>query len=259
MLFFLQNDTSDLKYEQMIVSDLIKESHFHTQTEVSLKDISDKRLDNDMLRNIVIPVGSIEFVEKWAKQFWNIDHINPMEVPECLRIENFLKREYHIVPYDELPEEGRWFFKDVSSLKAGSFVGYKHDIPEFFNTTHYNEHFYQYSEVIDDILSEFRVYFINGEIENVCNYDGLPYVHPDFVTIDLANKIFSRQEDYPGSYTMDIMVTNRGTSIIECHPFVCVGLYSTLWGQNLLSAYADGTLYVKKHNTACYTKENSLC
>lgn len=248
MLFFLQNDTPDLKYEQMIVSDLIKESHFHTQTEVSLKDISDKRLDNDMLRNIVIPVGSIEFVEKWAKQFWNIDHINPMEVPECLRTEEFLKREYKIVPYDKLPETGKWFVKDVSRLKSGSFVGNKTDMPGCFDKSH----MFLCSGYVEDIVSELRVYFINGEIENVCHYDGKPCVLPDFSMVRQANKIFMRQDDYPCSYTMDIMITRFGTSIIECHPFISVGLYSTLWGQNLLAAYGDGIHYLRTKNTACY-------
>lgn len=252
MLFVLQDHNPDLVIENYLISELIKDSKFHKEKRMTLDQISEIQYESDLKHNIVVPFGSIEFVQAWAKKFWDVNQINPMEVPECLRTEDFLKREYHIVSYDELPEDGRWFIKDVSSLKAGSFVGNKHDVPDFFNTTHFNEHFYQYSEVIDNILSEFRVYFINGEIENVCNYDGLPCVYPDFVMIDLANKIFSRQEDYPESYTMDVMVTRKGTSIIECHPFVSVGLYSTLWGQNLLSAYADGTFYIKNWNTKCY-------
>ena len=110
------------------------------------------------------------------------------------------------------------------------------------------EHLYQVSEILN-VQSEYRVYIIDGEIENVCNYNGDPLVLPDVNFIKKANAIYSIQPDYPKSYTIDVMVSDKGTSIMEIHPFISVGLYSTLWGSNLLQAYIDGINYVRKYNT----------
>jgi hypothetical protein len=87
-----------------------------------------------------------------------------------------------------------------------------------------------------DIHAEFRVYIIDGEIVSIENYNGDPLVFPDINLIKKANLIYSIQKDYPRSYSMDVMVTDRGTSIIEIHNFTSLGLYSTIWGTNLLYA-----------------------
>ena len=58
---------------------------------------------------------------------------------------------------------------------------------------------------------------------------------------------YSKAEDRPKSYTMDIMVTNEGTALLEIHTFVSVGLYSTLWDETLLGAYKDGIDYCIKY------------
>jgi hypothetical protein len=55
--------------------------------------------------------------------------------------------------------------------------------------------------------------------------------------------------DYPRSLTIDVMVTDKGTELIEIHPFVSCGLYGTLWGDSLVYAYRDGIDYVLRHNT----------
>ena len=70
-----------------------------------------------------IPVGSIQFVEKWLQRCHGIEHINPIEVPKFLRGGKFVKRQYRIVPFEEVPREGRYFIKDVSVLKKFSYTG----------------------------------------------------------------------------------------------------------------------------------------
>ena len=162
-----------------------------------------------------IPVGSIQFVEKWLQRCHGIERINP----------------------------------DVSVLKKFSYTG---EVSELFNGMYTNAldptHMYQVSEIVN-IESEYRVYIIDGNIEAICNYNGSPMVFPDAGVIYEANYIYMMKRDYPRSLTMDVMVSDKGTEIIEIHPFVSVGLYSTLWGGNLPWAYKQGIDYVLKHNT----------
>ena len=196
----------------------------------------------------LIPVGTIPFIEAWLKKCHGINRINPIEIPKFLRTEEFLKREYSIVPYYRIPR-GVYFVKDVTALKEFAFEG---DTEELFTGriagTIDRSHMFQVSEPVD-ILSEYRVYVIDGQIENVCNYNGSPLIFPDMELVSKANSIYMTKPDYPGSLTIDVMVTERGTSLIETHPFVSVGLYSTLWSDRLLNAYRDGIRYVLEHNS----------
>lgn len=208
-----------------------------------------------------VPIGTIEFVSSWLKMVHQ-KSMNPIEIPKCLRTDEFLKRDYKILPFHELPKEGKWFIKDVSVLK--SFTNKWHNnvsdidfnkavdddrVMEHFGLEPvYSGHMYQVSEYVD-IKSEYRAYFIEGELESLCNYDGSLSYYPDVSLLNKANAIYSMQPDYPKSYTMDVMITDRGTSIIEIHPFVSVGLYSNLWGPSLIYAYRDGIDYYVNHNT----------
>ena len=176
------------------------------------------------------------------------DRINPIEVPKCLRTEEFLKRDYRVVPFNDIPH-GTYFVKDASRLKHYTFFG---DTEQLFTGREAGRvdrsHMFQVSE-IEDILSEYRVYVIGGEIVNICNYDGSVLIFPDTTLVCKANGLYKTRSDYPKSLTIDVMITKKGTEIIEIHPFIACGLYSTLWGDNLLDAYRDGIEYVINHNT----------
>ena len=50
-------------------------------------------------------------------------------------------------------------------------------------------------------------------------------------------------------FVMDIMVNNRGTSIIEIHPLFSCGIYQTILGSDFLRGYRDSLEYLKKYNT----------
>jgi hypothetical protein len=240
MFFLLQNkeENKDMNLEFEIISELLNNSRVHSYTTCSIDNITKR---NELLG--AIPIGSIQFVTKFLNKIYDIEQINPIEIPKCLKTPEFLKREYDIVPYDYIPETGNWFIKDASTLKSFIHFGNKENMPE-----NSKEHLYQISEILN-VQSEYRVYIIDGKVENICNYNGEPLILPDTNLIKKANAIYSIQPDYPKSYTIDVMVSDRGTSIIEIHPFISVGLYSTLWGANLLQAYIDGINYVRKHNT----------
>ena len=245
MKFIIQKH-SVLDIETEIVKDILdtKRKHFNPYVTMDINELKSISISNI---SDAIPIGSIEFVQTWLKRVHNIDEINPIEIPLVLRKDEFLKRNYKIVHYHELPNSGNFFIKDVSQLKGFSYNGniaHIYDELESLDKTH----LFQVSEMVD-IKSEYRVYIINGKIEAISHYDGNPLIFPDVALINKANIIWSLEKDYPKSCTIDIMVTDRGTSIIECHPFISVGLYSTLWGTNLLEAYKDGINYVLKYNT----------
>lgn len=242
-------DTDTMLIKEILVRRSMIDS-FEEMTIQEFRDAERKRIKDS------IPIGSVQFVEAWLDKCCGISHINPIEIPECLRTEEFLKRDYRIVPFEDIPR-GEYFVKDASKLKKYTFFG---DTEELFTGREAGfidrSHLFQVSE-IKDILSEYRVYIFGGKVNAVCNYDGRPDIFPDMDLVERANRIYMAKPDYPKSLTIDVMVTKEGTSLIEVHPFVACGLYSTLWGDNLLAALIDGIDYVRRHNTPIRISQES--
>lgn len=231
----------DLYIDQEILKDLIIRNH-DIYEEMTLGDLFQKKKETIQYRR-ALPLGTVEFVNAYLNKFYDIPVIYPIEIPLVLRSDYFLKRQYRIVDTIDVPREGRWFVKDVSRLKSMTFIGEMQDNDQVLN----NFTTYQVSEIIN-ILAEYRVYVVDGRIYAVNYYNGDPCSLPDMELVTRANMLWSTQQDYPKSYTMDIAVTPRGTCILECHvPFAC-GLYTTMLGTNFLQAYHDGIKYLKKYN-----------
>lgn len=205
-----------------------------------------------------IPIGNIPFITKWLRLTHNIDKENPIEIPEYLRTEEFLKRDYKIMKAKDLPRTGNYFIKDIDTLKHFSYAGnlawldidgmLKPAENKLDSSIRLKQNTTMSVSEIYNIKSEYRVYVIDGEIENISNYNGYSYILPDIGLIEKAVKLINSNEKYLKSYTLDIMVGDRGTAIIEVHNFASVGLYSTLWGDNLLYAYKQGIEYLIKDN-----------
>lgn len=270
MLFLIEKKEKE-DIEEFIVKNLIKkEKYLHQYVELSLDDFyfKNKLLNKDNFpkeyKN-AIPVGDIPFVTAWLNIFKGIKKQNPIEIPNILRTDEFLKRKYSIVTSDKIPTSGNYFIKDVSELKSFSYIGDLEYLinDEIFNkpkefdaSLHLNkDHLFQISEVVD-ILSEYRVYIIDNKIQAIEYYDGDPTIFPDIQLIQKANLLYSTQKDCPKSYSLDVMVNKKGTSIIEIHNFSSLGLYSNVWGTNLLYAYIDGIDYTVNHNTKIETFSN---
>lgn len=231
--FLLQND-SCLSIENNIILEFLNKNKY----------IHEYRYFCGDMKKDEIPIGDISFVTKWLSSMYNIANENPIEIPKYLRTDEFLKRDYRIVPWAELPKQGKWFIKDVSELKKfGQVVNFNYDNQLILN----KNSLFQVSSIYN-ILSEYRVYVINGQIENVCNYDGDCTIFPDINLIKKAVNLILYHEEWLKSFTIDIMVGKEGTAIIEIHNFTSVGLYSNLWGSNLLYAYKDGIDYLINDN-----------
>lgn len=254
--YLLQNDSRGLDTDYYIIKEqLNKGKYVFNYIEVSEKELKDVGKIGD------IPIGDIGFVTKFLKEFHGIKKENPIEIPEYLRTEEFLKRKYDIVTWDKIKEtakSGKYFIKDVSELKSfGEVIDTRYmDIDMYFEEPEYKfstnlvlskEHLYQVSSLFN-IQSEYRVYVIGGRIEAISNYNGDCTVLPDTELIKKAVNLISLNEKWLKSYTIDVMVGPKGTAIIEIHSFASVGLYNTLWGTNLIYAYRDGIDYLINDN-----------
>lgn len=102
--FILQKDfiSSDSEIELMIIKDLLKlEKFLYDYIELSKDELSDYK-DSEK-----IPVGTIDFVETYLKNtVKGFYRENPIEIPKYLRTDEFLKRDYKIVEYKDIPTRG---------------------------------------------------------------------------------------------------------------------------------------------------------
>lgn len=273
MKFLIEKEYSD-DLEFKIVKDILDKTKYLHEYEIVNKDFFEYIDDfgNKKLKENIdekykdyVPIGRIPFVNNYYKTLFNIDTQNPIEIPKILRTYEFLKRNYKIVPATSLPRTGNYFIKDVSVLKNFTYSGnleyflfdemFEENKEKFDNTLKINKnHLFQVSEVVN-ILSEWRIYIIDGKIVNISNYDGNTLLFPDINLINKANALYSLQDDYPKSYSFDVMITDKGTSITEVHTFSSLGLYHTLWGDELLYAFYDAKEYTLKHNTKIETFE----
>ena len=185
-----------------------------------------------------IPIGSIQFVATFLKIFYGIEKEESIEIPPCLRKPEFLKRYYQILSYDHLPTEGNYFIKDASDQKSFSYIG---DVANMFlnSSVSLNKtHKYVVSEIVD-VFSEFRIYVIRKKIANISFYKGNPEIFPDLCFIKNIIAAYLSWDSSPQSFSFDVMVTKEGTSLIEVHSFISLGLYWTKWDESLIQGYID--------------------
>ena len=252
--FLLQKKSGCLDNEERFLENELKHSRYmHTYRKITLDEL------DYIEEQGLIPVGTIQFVTKYLSKNYGIDSENPIEIPKYLRTDEFLKRDYKIVTWDKIPRTGIHFIKDVSELKSfGQVLNTSfYSIDDLFNyikTSEFDatlvlnkEHLFQVSSVIP-ISAEYRVYVIDGDIENICNYNGDVTVLPDIDLIKKAVSLIKLNEKWLKSFTLDIAVNREGTSILEVHNFTSVGLYSTQWGSSLPYAYRDGIDYLINDN-----------
>lgn len=201
-------------------------------------------LDSDRFKEYY-PFGTIPFINYWLKYYFNKE-MQPIEIPKILRTEQFLNRDYKIVSRDEVPAHGKWFIKNVSRLKGGSFLGYSESW-QLSKSDHKESDLFAISSPIT-ILSEYRVYVIDKEIVNISCYDGQPTIFPNIDIIKEMVYLINNNNELPNSFTLDIAVTNKSTVVLEVHPFAVIGLYSTIWDDNLINAYIEGINWYKNNN-----------
>lgn len=167
--------------------------------------------------------GSIEFVEEFLRRKYGIKHIEPILVPTALNMFKYTKRNISVIYGKDaleahLSEAGgqRLFIKSASCLKGGYTDIYSRDNKLPDDTAYF------VSDVID-IRSEWRCFVYRGEIIDVKNYCGNPWLVPNKATVE---DMVQNYTNAPPAYTLDVAVDSAGdTVIVEVHTFLCCGLY----------------------------------
>lgn len=241
MKFIIQSTdkfTLDLFPETSIFKDIVY-SYDRNRTEYEELSIAKLRYrikENDRYKDYY-PIGNIPFINLWLNHFYN-RHMQPIEIPKVLRTDEYLKRSYKICHKDEVPKHGNYFIKNVSKLKAGSYLGsaenWQLTLDDYDDAT-----LFSVSNSIP-ILSEWRIYYIDNHIVNICNYDGDCTMFPNTELIKRMITDFVNTGSAPKDFSLDVGINNNGTFILEIHPFAALGLYSTIWDESLIDAYKHG-------------------
>lgn len=203
-----------------------------------------------------IPVGTIQFVRAILKAQGYLSVLKPLEVPPFLREDYILKRSYRILPFKELPKNGMYFIKDVSSLKCfeakvqfiEKFKDWVKEQASEFNTD-YTNHLFLISEPLS-IVAEYRILVCRDEVVGVQYYNGSILDFPDKEFILQLVQMIKEQRNsgmlVPTSYTLDLGINEKGESfLIEMHNFVSCGTYG-FEGDDLITMYRDGIDYEKE-------------
>jgi len=241
-------------YEFMSIMDYYKEEeddYSMIRTKKTAHDFDERYQD-------AIPIGSVGFIEQYLRTFKGIERDNAIEVPPVLRTDEFLKRKYSIVRRENIPRKGEFFIKDATRQKYFSYKGeleyYLHDEMFQEKTNEFDasirlapDHLYQVSEIVH-ILAEYRVYVLNRQVNSMCIFAGNPLLFPDADLIRKAVRLINAQPDSPRSYSLDLMITPRGTAITEVHAFLGIGLYMVDWDEDLLFAFKQGMDYILNYN-----------
>ena len=258
MHFILQSDEeSDVMCIE--IQELLCEMYrFNFVSHITVaSDYFDRNHGNLNLRD-AIPVGSLQFVQKYLKSIHGIDTMDPIEVPKILREERYLLRDYRIYPADKIPKKTLAFIKDVSVLKRPTLISNTKDIDFVVGEKFLLPgHLYQVSGVLD-IISEYRVIVMDDKVLGIQFYDGDPTVMPnekDILKIKEMVLRYSISGDRPGAYGMDVAVVRTGSrtepkrdlALIEIQPFVSMGTYGCR-GAFLPRLYKKGLEWYLKVN-----------
>ena len=263
-MFFLiqkEKDYFSLDIDLLVLKDeLDKQKYTNEYTYMTLDELkhSSNFPDKYSMKDAV-PIGSLDFVSAYLSRFHNITYMTPIEVPNKLRIDDYLCRRYSIIDKYELKtKSGYWFTKAAYKLKAFSHMGLVEQLlyEDVGKEPFLKDGLYVFSEV-KTILAEYRVFVCDDEITGIQFYDGEPTIMP---TIDEIKKIKTMVLRYmldntrPNAYSLDVAIIKsdneigRDLMVIECHPFTSLGLYG-LNGSFLPRAYRHGIDWYIKHNT----------
>lgn len=257
MLFLIQKEEKPDIDIQIIKEYIQRQKYVHSYHEILKREMDSEEVEH--LYNSAsgaVPVGDLNFVKFFLKKFHGIEVMNPIEIPEVLRTEEFLKRKYSIRKKEDIPEKGKWFIKYVSELKYFSYTG-EIELLNIQETPFFKDGLYQVSEIIP-ILSEYRCFVDNDKLISINYYNGDCTIFPDTKMIKKAISMYSTDKTRPKAYTMDVCVMNeqRDTAILEIHPWTSVGLYSYLFPESLPYCYRGGYDWYLKENQLLNTFSN---
>jgi len=167
-----------------------------------------------------IPIGSVEFVSQYLYRFYGLIP-KPINVPEELfhyagrRILNGTDKSLKKL-------RGDYVVKSNTHIKGfNEIIGCSSSGNQFPQSVPFG--YYQISEFIPNIISEWRAFVYAGDLVGLQNYSGDFTKWPNINTI---KGMIGNYKSAPIAYTLDVAISeDRGTFLIECHDFFSCGLY----------------------------------
>ncbi|MCQ2739809.1 MAG: ATP-grasp domain-containing protein [bacterium] len=180
------------------------------------------------------PVGTIEFVEKYLRTYFGNDvadkAMRPLNVPKCF-LDNKMNTGRNILNYvlsealvnsDTYDKDAKYFIKDNKQIKnpLNGIMTLKEAYDKGLQEI-------QCSQLIKDEhnSSEWRAFIHNGNIVDIKNYSGSPFVFPNINTV--INSYMYQLNGTLKEGTLDVYVDeiDSETYVLECHKFFSCGLY----------------------------------
>jgi hypothetical protein len=155
----------------------------------------------------VIPIGSVEFVNKYLNDYYGLMP-KPKNIPIELLSKNWTGR--NIINGTEKDIVGEKFVKSNDYIK--SFTEICKEAPEGN---------YQISDIIE-IESEWRAFIFEGKLVGLQNYSGEFDIFPN---VDKIKAMINAYKSQPIAFTLDVAICGDETVIIEVHDFFSCGLY----------------------------------
>jgi hypothetical protein len=236
-----KNGYPELKYDfQFHIIEAIKYQNWWDQNVKNDYVLTDCIYKSDF--SGFIPVGSVEFVLDFYKQYHGIENIKPINIPEDLHWYKFLKRFVVVGNKNEWSkwienyENKEYFVKSIDKIKGMTDVFKYCDIPEGKLLM---------SELID-IDSEWRCFVHKNKLVGMQNYSGDFTLLPD---INFVRHMINSYKNSPMAYTLDVGVNKQdGTFLIEAHQFFSCGLYGFADYRVLLDMVVDTHSEILKIN-----------
>lgn len=179
-----------------------------------IDNINEIYIDKNRLDDY-IPVGSIDFVLDFYKQFHNIE-IKPINIPKELLVPKFLQR--NVVVNEEistlnLNDNDKVFIKSKNKFK---------DITDIVKIKDISQNKELIISELIEIESEWRCFIFRNNILGIKNYQG------EFLNvsnIDVIKDMINTYNKPNKAYTLDVGVVKGKTLLIEVHDFFSCGLY----------------------------------
>ena len=194
--------------------------------------VSDNKRMPDIHGHYYVPVGGVDFVKDFYKSYYNIDIPKPLNIPDCIIDKphfEFLNRTVininrnNAYPIKNMFDGDKVFVKSNDTYKKEPKIMLFDDIS---TATDLDDNI-MISDVLHDIVDEYRVFVFRGKAVGIKQYVGdCPCILPIHVKfIEAAIKKFEQFNVIP-AYSFDVCVDSTGEmSIIEFHHMFSLGLY----------------------------------
>ncbi len=184
------------------------------------------QLQRELTYTDYTPIGTVEFVKAFAEKI-GVKLPDPIHATELLKLEG---RKYATVHKKDLPLPRKTypvFVKPLKELKKFTgFVAKSEKDFELYPDVDWANTSLFLTDVLENIVSEWRCYVLNGKVFACVNYAGNPLAFP---YTHVIQEMVYLLKDYPVAYSLDIGIVDDKvqwkTNFIEVNDAYALGYY----------------------------------